>query len=107
NKFISGLLLYPSNSVHFGKMLVCGDFTTWNNGATQRKGIARVLSNGQLDTTFNPGAGANGPVWAMALQSDGKVVVGGYFSTFNNLPRNNIARLMPDGALDATFNASP
>lgn len=107
NRFISGMVLYPPTSVHAGKVLVCGDFTTWNNGTIQRKGVARLNSNGTLDTSFNPGAGANGPVFAMALQADGKVVVGGYFSEFNSVLRNNIARLLPDGGLDTTFNAVP
>ncbi len=58
-----------------GKVVVGGRFTTMNRGS--RNYIARLNSDGRLDTGFNPGTGANSFVRALALQSDGKVVVGG------------------------------
>ena len=46
----------------------------------------------------------NGFVSALALQHDGKVLLGGSFTTVNGQLRNRIARLNADGSLDATFN---
>jgi uncharacterized delta-60 repeat protein len=69
-----------------------------------RNGIARLNADGSVDTTFQPGAGANGPVWAAAVQSDGKVLVGGAFTSFDGIPRKNVARLLPNGTVDAAFN---
>ncbi|HXG47945.1 MAG TPA: Calx-beta domain-containing protein, partial [Methylomirabilota bacterium] len=101
--FVAALALYPTNFVlDSGKILVGGGFTAYNG--RQRNGIARVLPNGQLDTTFDPGNGANGPVWSIALQSDGRIVVVGSFTEFNDFPRAGIARLNPDGSLDLTFD---
>jgi uncharacterized delta-60 repeat protein len=85
-----------------GKVLVGGGFTTMNG--VSRNYIARLNSDGSLDTGFNPGTGTNGVVYALALQSDGKVVVGGLFSTMNGVSRSCIARLNSDGSLDTGFN---
>ena len=50
--------------------------------------------SGTLDTGFlATGAGANGSVYSVAVQSDGKVLIGGGFSTYNGTSRGNVARL--------------
>jgi len=85
-----------------GKILIGGDFIVYNSTARNR--IARVNADGSLDTTFNPGTGANGGVDATALQPNGKIIIGGTFSSYNGTARNYIARLNADGSLDATFN---
>ncbi len=56
-----------------------------------------------VDPTFDPGSGANGEVGAIAVQSDGKVLIGGQFTTVNGVPRNGVARLNADGSLDSDF----
>jgi uncharacterized delta-60 repeat protein len=85
-----------------GKILVGGSFS--KIGGTNRNGIARLNTNGTLDTTFDPGAGADGDVLAITLQSDAKILIGGAFTHFNGVVRNRIARLNPDGSLDSSFN---
>lgn len=62
-----------------------------------------VGQSGAVDGTFNPGSGVNGAVYAMAVQADGKLVIGGEFTAFNGIPRSNLARLNADGSLDTTF----
>jgi uncharacterized delta-60 repeat protein len=84
-----------------GKVLIAGDFMTVNGVTVNR--IARLDSNGLLDASFNASSGANGSVYALALQSDGKILLGGSFTTVNGLGRSNIARLNSDGSLDANF----
>jgi uncharacterized delta-60 repeat protein len=85
-----------------GKILIGGNFTSYNG--TGRNYIARLNSDGSLDTSFNPGTGANAAVWRITLQSDGKILIGGAFTSYNGTGRNRIARLNADGSLDTSFN---
>ena len=64
--------------------------------------IARLNADGSVDASFNPDA--NGAVNSLAVQPDGKVLVGGFFTTIGGQTRNNIARLNADGSADASFN---
>jgi uncharacterized delta-60 repeat protein len=85
-----------------GKVLIGGEFATVDD--TERNGIARLNADGSVDTSFDPGSGASALVYDVAVQSDGKVLVGGGFTTFDGLPRNCIARLNADGSLDTGFD---
>lgn len=85
-----------------GKVIVGGYFGTWN-GATWNR-LVRLNTDGSIDNTFNIGTGANNVVWETALQTDGKILIGGQFTTFNGVARNQIARLNSDGSLDTSFD---
>ena len=85
-----------------GQFVVGGGFSSYNG--TQRTRVARINSNGSLDAGFNPGLGPNGNVWAVAVQSNTKVIVAGEFDSVANVGRTRIARLNTDGTLDATFD---
>ena len=93
-----------------GKIVVGGFFRRLGGGGlgnTQRLRIGRLHPDGSLDATFNPGISPeaqNDEVWALLIQPDGKILVGGNFTTAAGQPRNNIARLNPDGSLDTSFN---
>lgn len=84
-----------------GKIVVGGEFSSYNG--TTRIRVARINADGSLDTTFNPGTGANARVYALALQADGKIVIGGEFTNYNGTAVNRIARLNADGTFDSTF----
>jgi uncharacterized delta-60 repeat protein len=84
-----------------GKILISGDLLSYNDTARAR--IARLNADGSLDNSFNPGTGANSTIAAMALQPDGKIVIGGLFTNFDGVTRNRIARLNADGSLDLSF----
>ncbi len=84
-----------------GKVIIAGDFTAVNG--TTRNRVARMNTDGTLDTTFDPGAGSAAIVRAVVVQPDGKVIVGGDFTTFAGFAREYIARLNPDGSLDSGF----
>ena len=89
-----------------GKLLLGGNFLLLNQGQAQF-GLARLNTDGSLDTTFKPGAiDPNGTVFSIAVQSDGKILIGGSFSSINGIARNRLARLNADGALDSTFTPS-
>ena len=106
----SGIDVFPggefirSVAMSGSQVVIGGDFTSYNG--IQRNGVARVNSDGSLDTTFNPGAGANGAVWSVVVQPDGRVLIGGEFTAYNGAAANHVARLNLDGSLDTTFNAS-
>lgn len=86
-----------------GKILIGGDFTISDVGRTWRR-IARFNSDGSLDQGFDIGLGINGVVNTIALQPDGKIVVGGDFTHFNGLRATSIVRLESSGSRDRTFN---
>jgi uncharacterized delta-60 repeat protein len=85
-----------------GKIIIGGGFTSVNGVARSR--IARLNADGSVDSSFNPGTGVNNIVEASAVQADGKIMMGGWFTTVNGVTRNYIARLNADGSVDPSFN---
>jgi uncharacterized delta-60 repeat protein len=85
-----------------GKILVGGSFTTFT-GSTQNR-LIRLNTDGSKDTTFNIGTGFNSLIWIIKLQSDGKILVGGQFTTFTGSSQNYLIRLNSDGSKDTTFD---
>jgi uncharacterized delta-60 repeat protein len=86
-----------------GKIIVGGDFTSFNGVAMNY--ISRLNSNGSLDTTFNSGIGFDSSVYCINIQADGKILVGGLFSSYNGTAANKIIRLNSDGSVDNSFIA--
>lgn len=93
-----------------GKVVAGGTFIP----AFRQFGLARFLTDGSLDATFN-GTGlaiatfgdGNNFGKEIAIQSDGKIVMGGYADTAAGVPTLldvAIARFLTDGTLDATFS---
>jgi uncharacterized delta-60 repeat protein len=89
--YLSSIAVQPD-----GKMLIAGYFTAVNG--TNRNNIARLNANGSLDSSFNPGTGADAQVSSIALQPDGKVLIGGDFTFVNGAVRPRVARLYGDSA---------
>ena len=65
---------------------------------------------GSLDAAFNSVdngtniiEGANADVKAIALQADGKIIIGGTFTIFSGVSVRRIARLNANGSIDANF----
>jgi uncharacterized delta-60 repeat protein len=85
-----------------GKILVGGSFTSYN-GTTQNN-LTRLNPDGSRDTTFDIGTGFNITVYSIAIQSDGKIIVGGEFTSYDGTTQNNLTRLNPDGSRDTTFD---
>ena len=84
-----------------GKIVVGGSFSSLNGQSVKR--IARLNSDGSLDTTFQSGTGFNKPLFDLLLQSDGKIVTGGRFSTYDGQAQEQLVRLNTDGNLDTLF----
>jgi uncharacterized delta-60 repeat protein/uncharacterized repeat protein (TIGR01451 family) len=92
-----------------GKVLAGGAFAAVapNGGASvTRNRLARLASDGTLDLTVDLGiiGPAGSTVTATAIQADGKILIGGLFTTVLGVTRNNMARLNPDGTLDVAFD---
>jgi uncharacterized delta-60 repeat protein len=102
--------------------VVLGGHFTWYSGYPNIGRLMKLSNTGVIDLTFksnigtglnfvyvnpNPGnTGSRGPAphaTKMFVQPDGKIIIGGEFTHFNNTSCNNIVRIMPTGAIDATF----
>ena len=97
--------VYALDVAATGSLTVGGAFTTYDSASRSRIArayLSQAISAGDLDTAFAPSSGANGPVNAVAEQADGKVVIGGSFTSVNGTTRNYIARLNADGTLDSS-----
>ncbi|HEY2343093.1 MAG TPA: delta-60 repeat domain-containing protein, partial [Chthoniobacteraceae bacterium] len=92
-----------------GSIVIGGTFTSLQpNGAsapTTRNYVARIHTDGSLDTTFNPNA--DNFVNCAAVQADGKIVLGGSFQFFGFTLRQCLARFNADGSVDASFSPQP
>jgi uncharacterized delta-60 repeat protein len=99
---------HPANSAAYalalqpdGKILI-GGWPVFEQGGEMRANLARLNADGTLDllfkATFDSGTGC------VAVQADGKIVVGGGYSMVNGQRRDHLARLNADGSLDDTFN---
>ncbi len=99
---VYAIAVYSTNDINSGKILIGGDFT--QIGGVTRQHIARLNMDGTLDASFNPGAGPNGSVRAIAIQQDGNIVLGGLFTMVGNVPLNHVGRIMPNGLVDSSFN---
>jgi uncharacterized delta-60 repeat protein len=102
NDTIRSLVVQPD-----GKILVGGDFNSYA-GAPGRHKLVRLNADGTLDTTFCgnavDGAKFNAAVLCLAIQSDGKILVGGSFTNYaGTVGRSYLIRLNADGTLDTTF----
>ena len=98
---VNSIVVLPDDSI-----LVGGVFTHYNG--TPRSGILKLNADGTLDTGFAP-TGLSGTlryIMKITVQSDGKILIGGGFTSVNGTYRNNIARLNADGSLDTSFTAN-
>jgi uncharacterized delta-60 repeat protein len=98
-----------------GKILIGGPFSfgyvNSQTGSVFYNGVVRLNADGSRDTAFVPATTSNGQegrfteVFALALQTDGKILIGGRIFTAGATAPNAAARLNSDGSLDATFNS--
>ena len=86
-----------------GRILVGDDGSRIGDHAIH--GLTRLLPGGEPDPEFNAGAGTEDGVAALAVQPDGRILVGGDFASFDNVARGGVVRLWPDGSVDETFDA--
>lgn len=86
-----------------GKLLAGGYFTSI--GGSSRTRIARLNASGSADAAFNPAIGPDGLVSCIVQQVNGRILIGGRFDQIGSEPASGLARLLPSGALDTTFQS--
>lgn len=97
NDYVTDIVPVSNN-----KTIVVGNFSSYNGVIA--KGILRFTEEMTLDNSFYSATGFNNVVHKAAIQTDGKVIAVGEFSSFSAQPRNGIVRLNPDGDIDLTFS---
>jgi uncharacterized delta-60 repeat protein len=85
-----------------GKILIAGDFNKVSG--LPRAQIARLNSDGSPDVGFKSDIDPNGEIRSVAVQTDGKILIGGGFSSIQGVSCRRVARLNSDGSLDKKFN---
>ena len=87
-----------------GKLIAIGGFTTYSG--LSYDGIVRLNTDGSIDNTFvvGTGFGTGSPIKG-DIQSDGKIIIGGSFTSYQGVSTGYIVRLNPDGSIDNTFNS--
>lgn len=88
-----------------GRILIAGEFTHY--GPTPRHRIALLQSDGNLDTTFEPGIGADDIILDMALHGEGWLYLAGHFRRVNGVHAPHIARLRIERFLPAITRIEP
>ncbi len=86
-----------------GKIIVVGSFNSYYGNDCNN--IVRLNIDGSIDSTFNIGTGTNGTINCAAIQNNGKIIICGDFTYYNDNHINRIARLNSDGSLDQSFNS--
>lgn len=90
------------------KIIYCDNYT--KHGINTRNGIIRLNSNGSEDTSFITGSGFSGDAFGdklfggIIILSDAKILINGYFGTYNGSTTNGLVRLLVNGSRDTTFN---
>ncbi len=96
NGHVYSIVIQPDGKILVGCNTLSGDGSGRN--------IVRLNSDGTLDSGFQNGlSGTIGPVYCVALQKDGKIIVGGHFFRLAGSGPEHLARLNADGTLDPTF----
>ncbi len=98
-----GAVVFTTALRSTGELLLGGNFGTFHNYA--RSGLAQLSTSGNVELSFSPGAGIdNGTtIYAMTIQGDGKVIIGGNFNQYDSQSRTGVARINLDGSLDTAF----
>ncbi len=84
-----------------GRIAAAGYFTTFNGSPCG--GMVVLDPTGAKDPSYATGAGFSGSVYALTVQADGRLVVGGYLTGYNGTATGNIVRIDTDGSLQAAF----
>jgi hypothetical protein len=87
-----------------GRILIGGNFTSVG-GDTQYAGMARLMPNGSLDTSFAPGpVNSFAAVQSIVVDSANRVLAVGTFTSIGGTNAPYIARLLDDGSFDPLFD---
>ena len=97
-------VLYDGESIieqSDGKIIATGSFTSYNGTSANR--IIRINSDGSIDPSFVYGSGFNSFTQGGAIDSNGSIVITGYFSSYSGTSSPRIVRLLSNGQVDPSF----
>lgn len=86
-----------------GQVVIGGLIGSGIGEADTIRHLARLNPDGSVDTGFQTGTGFNGQVKTIVRQPDGKLLVGGEFTSYNGTACNRLVRLNADGTVDGSF----
>ena len=99
---INGVPFFAVIQPSDGKIIMTGNFASYDANSCNK--IARLNNDGTFDNEFNSGgSGIDNYGYTLSVQSDGKILLGGYITSYNGIPCGCIARLNPDGTPDTAF----
>jgi uncharacterized delta-60 repeat protein len=84
-----------------GKIIITGNFREYNGASSV--GIARLNPDGSRDASFQVGGGFDSWGRTIKVLSNGQILVGGWFTSYNGLNANRLVRINSDGSPDASF----
>jgi len=84
-----------------GKIILGGSFTSFNDFVAPA--LVRLNTDGSVDTSFDVGTGFNSDVLSLAVDSENRILVGGWFNTVDGVTSIGLVRLNNDGSIDNTF----
>ncbi|ANB18815.1 delta-60 repeat domain-containing protein [Dokdonella koreensis] len=98
---VTALLLQPD-----GRVVIAGYWRDGNGVSTIE--VVRFQADGAIDPGFSRPAidSTYGSISALALESDGSLLIGGRFTSVSGAPRSGLARLHADGTHDAGFDVA-
>jgi uncharacterized delta-60 repeat protein len=88
-----------------GKIIFVGNTDPLSSQPCQS--IGRLNPDSTIDTNFNSPISMLGSASCVAVQNDGKILVGGGFASLNGLSLTHLVRLNPDGTVDPSFAPNP
>ena len=99
----AGAVVFTTALRSTGELLLGGNLGTFHN--YPRSGLVQLSTSGNVELSFSPGAGIdNGTtIYAMTIQGDSKVIIGGNFNQYDSQSRTGVARINLDGSLDTAF----
>ncbi|BCU77163.1 hypothetical protein llg_18780 [Luteolibacter sp. LG18] len=86
-----------------GKVLIGGLISPASGEYQDVHNFTRLNADGSVDTSFLTGSGFDAEVLKIVVQPDGKILVGGLFTTYNGVTANRLVRLNSNGTLDTAF----
>ena len=98
--------VYDLEPVSNNRMMICGRFASYIKNSTSYPvlRLAVLDTNGDIDPTFDTSNGANNVVASAKQDANGKIIIGGQFTSYAGNTCNRIARLNTDGSFDSSFN---
>lgn len=86
-----------------GQIILGGKFNYVNSVPCNN--IVKLDTTGNVVSAYGAGVGVNSSavIYTMAIQPDGKLLVGGFFSSAQGVSRSNLARFNTDNSLDTGF----